>query len=105
VNLIYELGHCDSRLSQPSMIRYSLNIGRQHYFIRHLERTYIPELPIGFSELSLDICLVFDGIRGLFLAGRSQKSTLLVPASRAPPLRDASVRVPINASNRVSILS
>lgn len=78
------------------MVRHSLNIGRQCNFARHLDRLYVPELSIGFSELSLDISLMFDDIKGLYLAGRNQISTLLVPASRAPPLRDASVRVPIN---------
>jgi len=73
------------------MIRRSLNIGRQYHFVRYLEKIYIPEPAIGFSKLSLDICLVFDDIQGLFLAGWIQIWTLLVP-----PLRDASVRVPTN---------
>lgn len=62
VSLICELGHCDSMLSQPSMVHHSLNIGRQCHFIRHLESIYVPEPSIDFSELSLDISLMFDDI-------------------------------------------
>lgn len=78
------------------MVRRSLNIGRQYHVVRYLEKMYIPEPAVGFCKLSLDICLVLDDIQGLSLAGWIQISTLLVPASRVPPLGDASVRVPIN---------